>query len=178
MADNAETLRGDVTRLAVGGESAGENLAAVACQQLRGSGTVIRGQLLVYPQTDQRFESPSIEEYAEGYYNTKESLLWHRQHYLGGDERLYDDPRAAPLRARDDALEGLPSALVITAEVDPLRDEGEAYGMRLQAVGVETTVLRFDGMIHGCYSMRNLFPDAATAIDRSAEFLREILRSA
>lgn len=89
-----------------------------------------------------------------------------------------DDPRAAPLRAHDEALEGLPPTLVITAELDPLRDEGEAYGRRLQSVGVETTVLRFDGMIHGFYAMRDLFPDAATAIDRSAGFLRGTLGSA
>jgi acetyl esterase len=176
VADNGHDLGGDAKRLAVGGESAGANLAAVACQQLRDLGPAIRAQLLVYPQTDQRFDSPSIEQYAEGYYNTKESLLWHRKHYLGDDESLYDDPRAAPLRAQDDALAGLPPALVITAEFDPVRDEGEAYGERLHDVGVETTIIRFDGMIHGFYAMRDLFPEAATAIDRSAGFLRRTLQ--
>lgn len=175
VADNAASLGGDASRLAVGGDSAGGNLAAVVAQQLRDSGPAIGFQLLVYPATDLHMGHPSIDENGEGYFLTKETMLWFRDHYLGADESLRDDPKVSPMAADDAALAGLPPALVITAEFDPLRDEGEAYGERLRAAGVDTTITRYDGMIHGFYSMRDLLPDAAAAIEQSGEALRKAL---
>jgi acetyl esterase len=175
VADNAAELGADPSRLAVGGDSAGGNLSAVVCQQLRDTGPQIGFQLLVYPVTDLHLDSPSVDENAEGYFLTKETMLWFRGHYIGDDVARWDDPLVSPLRADDVALTGLPPALVITAEFDPLRDEGEAYGKRLQDAGVEATVTRYDGMIHGFYSMRDFIPDAVTAITESADALRKAL---
>jgi acetyl esterase len=173
VAGNAASLGVDPGRLAVGGDSAGGNLSAVVAQELRDSGPAIRFQLLVYPVVDQHLTSPSIDQNAKGYFLEKETMLWFRQQYIGDDLALRDDPKASPIAASD--LSGLPPALVITAEFDPLRDEGEAYGRRLQDAGVPTTVTRYDGMIHGFFSMRDMLPDASAAIEQSAEALRKAL---
>jgi acetyl esterase len=173
VADNAAELGVDPARLAVGGDSAGGNLAAVVSQQLRDSGPAIAFQLLVYPVTDAKLILPSIDENAVGYFLEKETMEWFRGHYLGDGDR--DDPRISPLAAADDALAGLPPALVITAEYDPLRDEGEAYGERLRAAGVDVTVTRYDGVIHGFFSMRDMLPDGAAAVDQAIEALRKAL---
>jgi len=100
-------------------------------------------------------------------------MLWFRQHYLGDGDRT--DPRVSPLHAPDEALVGLPPALVITAEYDPLRDEGEAYGERLRAAGVPTTVSRYDGVIHGFFAMGDLVPEGKAAIDEACAALRAAL---
>ena len=173
VADNAAELGVDPARLAVGGDSAGGNLAAVVAQQLRDGGPAIAFQLLVYPVTDAHLASPSVDENAEGYFLEKETMEWFRGHYLGDGDR--DDPRISPLAAADGALTGLPPALVITAEYDPLRDEGEAYGERLRQAGVDTTVTRYDGVIHGFFSMRDMLPDGAAAVTEAATALRKAL---
>ena len=173
VADNAGELGIDAARLAVGGDSAGGNLAAVVCQQLRDSGPRLAFQLLVYPATDGTLSHPSIDENGEGYFLTKDTMLWFRQHYLGDGDRT--DPRVSPLHAPDEALVGLPPALVITAEYDPLRDEGEAYGERLRAAGVPTTVSRYDGVIHGFFAMGDLVPEGKAAIDEACAALRAAL---
>jgi acetyl esterase len=173
VADNAAELGVDPARLAVGGDSAGGNLAAVVSQQLRDSGPAIAFQLLVYPVTDAKLVLPSIDENGEGYFLEKETMQWFVHHYLGDGGR--DDPRVSPLAATDGALVGLPPALVITAELDPLRDEGEAYGERLGAAGVDVTVTRYDGVIHGFFSMRDMLPDGAAAIAEATTALRTTL---
>lgn len=173
VADNAGGLGIDPARLAVGGDSAGGNLAAVACQQLRDGGPRLAFQLLVYPVTDATLTHPSIDENAEGYFLTKESMLWFREHYLGDGDRT--DPRVSPLRAPAEALAGLPPALVITAAFDPLRDEGEAYAERLRAAGVEATASRYDGVIHGFFSMSDMIPEGKAAIDEACAALRTAL---
>lgn len=170
---HAPELGVDPGRLAVAGDSAGGNLAAIVCQQLRDTGPAIGFQLLVYPATDMHMSSPSIDENAEGYFLTKEAMLWFRDHYLGDGDR--DDPLVSPLLAADEALSGLPPALVITAEYDPLRDEGEAYGERLRSAGGDVIVTRYDGMIHGFFSLREFLPDGAAAIDEAAAALRRAL---
>jgi len=157
----------------VGGDSAGGNLAALACQHLRDGGPPIRFQLLVYPVTDAHFRSPSIEENADGYFLTKDTLLWFRENYLGDGDP--DDPRVSPLWVPDGVLVGLPPALVITAEHDPLRDEGEAYAQRLRGAGVDVTVARYDGMIHGFFSLPDVVPDGASAVALAAEALGRAL---
>lgn len=175
VAGNGAALDVDPARLAVGGDSAGGNLATVVAQQLAAAGgPSLRFQLLVYPVTDATMTHPSIDENAEGYFLTKDTMIWFLDHYLGeGDDPT--DPRVSPLHALDEALAGLPPALVVTAEFDPLRDEGEAYGARLAAAGVETTVTRYDGVIHGFFSMRDVVPEGKAAIDQAGAALRSAL---
>jgi acetyl esterase len=172
----AATLGVDPVRLAVGGDSAGGNLAAVAAQQLRDSDPAPRFQLLVYPVTDAHLAQPSIDENADGYFLTKADMEWFRGHYLGSDwARPATDPRVSPLLAADEAVRGVAPALVITAEYDPLRDEGEAYAAKLRAADVEAAASRYDSMIHGFFSMGDLVPEGKAAISEAAEALRAAL---
>ena len=155
---------GDVSRIAVGGDSAGGNLAAVVSLMARDrGGPRIAYQLLVYPVTDASLDTPSYRENADGYLLTRSVMEWFWNHYTKATDR--ESPYASPLRARD--LKGLPPALVITAEFDPLRDEGEAYARRLEQAGVPVKVRRFDGMIHGFFGMGAVFPQAATALQEA-----------
>jgi acetyl esterase len=173
VADNAADLDVDPARLAVGGDSAGGNLSAVVAQQLRGTDAAPAFQLLVYPVTDGEMAHPSMAENAEGYFLTAPTMAWFWDHYTGAGDRT--DPLASPLHAPDDALAGLAPALVITAEFDPLRDEGEAYAARLEAAGVSVTATRYDGMIHGFCSMGDMVPEGKAAIDEAAQALRAAL---
>jgi acetyl esterase len=173
VVDNADSLGIDASRLAVGGDSSGGNLAAVAAQQLRDSGPSVAFQLLVYPVTDARLGTPSMDENADGYFLTNDTMVWFVGHYVGDGDPT--DVRVSPFLAADEALTGLPPALVITAEYDPLRDEGEAYGSRLRDAGVETTVTRYDGMIHGFFSLKDVLPDGGVAINEAATALRKAL---
>jgi acetyl esterase/lipase len=163
----------DARRLAVGGDSAGGNLAAVVCQQLRAGGPAISFQLLVYPVTDGRLSSPSMTDFAEGYGLGREEMDWYWRQYVG--DRARDDPRMSPLRAPDDALVGLPPAIVISAELDPLRDEGEAYGRRLRAAGVDCEIARYRRMVHGFYSLPGVVPAARTAIQQAADAVGRVV---
>jgi len=147
VVDNAGDLDVDPSRLAVGGDSAGGNLAAVAAGRLRDDGVPVAFQLLVYPVTDGTMGLPSYDENAEGYFLTRDTMAWFWDHYVGGEHRT--NPLASPLHAPDEALAGLPPALVITAEFDPLRDEGEAYAARLRDAGVPVESVRYDGLLHG-----------------------------
>ena len=126
-------------------------------------------QLLVYPCTDARMGHHSIVENAEGYFLTTPSMRWFYAHYLSGNEGSADDPRVSPLLEDDARLASAPSALVITAEYDPLRDEGAAYATRLAEAGVTTSHVRFDGQIHGFFSMFGFLDDARTAQAMAAE---------
>ena len=173
VVDNAGDLGVDPSRLAVGGDSAGGNLAAVAAGRLRDDGVPVAFQLLVYPVTDGTMGLPSYDENAEGYFLTRDTMAWFWDHYVGGEHRT--NPLASPLHAPDEALAGLPPALVITAEFDPLRDEGEAYGARLAGAGVATTTTRYDGVIHGFFQMSDMIPEGAAAIDEAAAALRGAL---
>jgi acetyl esterase len=175
VADNAAELGVDAGRLAIGGDSAGGNLAAVLAQRLRDGGPPIRFQLLVYPAVDMTLAHPSIEENAEGYFLTKGAMLWFGQNYLGSVEIDPTDPLVSPLLAAPDALAGLPPALVITAEYDPLRDEGEAYAAALRAAGVEATATRYDGVIHGFFQLPDAIPEGKAAIDEACTALRRAL---
>ena len=151
VAENSEAIGGDPTRIAVGGDSAGGNLAAAVTLMARDRGTPpLVYQLLVYPATNFAFDTPSYRENAEGYFLTKDDCVWFWLLYLRS-EADGDNPYASPLRAED--LRELPPALVITAEFDPLRDEGEAYAARLREANVTTTCTRYNGMIHGFLSM-------------------------
>ncbi len=144
-AEHGPELGLDVDRLAVGGDSAGGNLAAVVALLAREGGPRLAYQLLVYPVTDLRGQYRSYEENGEGYLLSTRDMRWFEGHYLGS-EGDRDDPRVSPLLAPTHA--GLPPALIVTAEYDPLRDQGEAYGEKLRAAGVPAEVRRYEGMIH------------------------------
>jgi acetyl esterase len=170
-AANAAGIGGDASRIAIGGDSAGGNLAAaVALRNRDESGPAVAFQLLVYPVTDVACATPSMTENATGYMLTADSMRWMWATYLGGATA---DHYASPASAPD--LSGLPPALVITAEFDPLRDEGEAYAAALQAAGVPVEVVRFDGQIHGFFSMHGLAPQSKVALDLAASALRRAL---
>lgn len=171
-ASRLEELGGD-ERLAVAGDSAGGNLAAVVSQQLRDSGgPALAGQLLVYPATDVTGDYPSRTENAEGYFLDLPTMVWFIQHYAA-DAAVHQDPRLSPLRHTD--LSGLPPAVVVTAEYDPLRDEGEAYARALSEAGVPAEVRRFDGMIHGFFDMGAYSPAAQAAIEESCAMFAKVL---
>jgi acetyl esterase len=168
-AANAERLGIDPARIGVGGDSAGGNLAAVVALMVRDrGGPVLRLQLLVYPVTCGRMDTPSYRDNAEGYLLTRDAMAWFWDHYVphAADR---EQPYAAPLRAAD--LGGLPPALVLTAEYDPLRDEGETYAKRLGEAGVPTTLRRYDGQIHGFFTMGALIERARTAVAETARTL-------
>ena len=167
--DHAPEIGGDAARVAVGGDSAGGNLAALVALAFGGR---LRHQLLVYPVTDLTLSHPSIDENAEGYLLTKAGMQWFVDHYIAGTGVVADDPSVSPLYATDAAIAAAPPAYVITAEFDPLRDEGEAYAARLAAHGVPVVQQRFDGLIHAFYSMPLAIPGAVTAHERSVELLR------
>jgi len=176
LAAHAAELGGDAARLAIAGDSAGGNLAAVVAQLARDAGgPPLRMQLLVYPVTGRDFDTPSHRAFATGHLLTLDSLRWHRALYLP-DDAAGADPRVAPLCASD--LRGLPPALVITAEYDPLRDEGEAYAQRLREAGVPTELVRYDGMVHAFFSLGHLMDDGRAAIQRAGAALRATLAPA
>ena len=144
---NAAALGIDPARIGVAGDSAGGNLAAAVTLRARDQqGPAIAHQLLIYPALDCAFDTPSYRENATGYLLERDDMRWFYRHYLP-DPALADDPLVSPLRASD--LSRLPRALVITAEFDPLRDDGERYAERLREAGVQARLTRYDGMIHG-----------------------------
>jgi acetyl esterase len=160
--EHAVELGGDPARLIVAGDSAGGNLAAVVTHMARDLGAPpIACQALIYPVIDAACDAPSYTENAEGYFLTASGMRWFWAHYLGPDGDGAH-PHASPIRADDHS--GLPPAVVITAEYDPLRDEGEAYAEALRAAGARVTMRRYDGMIHGFVSMPMLFPEADDAL--------------
>jgi len=169
---NAKSLGADPARIAIGGDSAGGNLAAVVSMH---AGVKPIFQLLVYPATDMRMGQTSHRENAQGYLLTADSMKWFIGHYLQGDEKKKHDPLYSPLLSDDAMLKKSPPTLVITAEYDPLRDEGEEYAARLNAVGVQASVVRFRGQIHAFFGMSELLDDAAAAIALSASYLRKYL---
>ena len=166
---NAGSLAIDAARLAVAGESAGGNLAAVAAIALRDSQPGLAMQVLVYPVTDQAADTDSLRRFAQGYSLTRELLRWYQRQYLR-DERDRADWRASPLRAREHSR--LPGAYVITAGFDPLLDEGLAYAERLEQAGVAVTYECFEGQIHGFLPMGGAIAAAHHAHYRIGQMLR------
>lgn len=170
VAENAGSINADPARIAVGGDSAGGNLAAVTSLMARdGGGPRLVFQLLIYPVTDGACDTASYRDNADGFLLTNDLMQWFWNHYV---RRTTDrqNPLASPLRAQ--SLRGLPPALVQTAELDPLRDEGEAYATRLKEAGVPVKLTRYKGMIHGFFGMASLIDQAKTAIDEAAAALR------
>ncbi len=171
LVENASTEGVNSNRVAVGGDSAGGNLATVVCLMARDRGEPsLVYQLLIYPITNYTFTTQSYKKFENGYYLTTEDMKWFWNHYLS-EQTHGSNPYASPLAAKN--LSGLPPALVITAGFDPLRDEGEAYAARLKEAGVSTRIIRYDSMIHGFLD----FPDlkqTKEAIDEAALELRKV----
>ena len=171
-AAHAAELGADAKRLAVGGDSAGGNLAAVVAQIARDrGGPPLVFQLLIYPVIAAAFDTASYRDNAEGYLLTAGDMRWFWNHYLASSADAAD-PYAAPLGAL--TLAGLPPALVITAEFDPLRDEGELYAHRLEEAGVPARLTRYDGMIHGFFGMGHMMDKAKAAVQESCANLRQV----
>jgi acetyl esterase len=169
---NAEELGVDADRLAVAGDSAGANLAAVAaCMDV----VTLRYQVLLYPVTDARCATASHERFGEGRLLTNAAMRWFTEQYLAGDQGSPEDPRVSPLLSPLTALASSPPTLVITAGEDPLLDEGEAYAHRLLEAGVATSLVRFDGMIHGFISLGAMLDDTRRAVGMISATLAEAL---
>lgn len=169
VAEHAAELGGDPSRIAVAGDSAGGNLSAVMALLARDAGgPELCFQLLVYPVTDHEFDRPSWTENETGYFLTTDAMRWFFHHYLRGPDDGAD-PRVSPLRG---VLTGLPPAMVITAEFDPLRDQGMAYAEALAAAGVSVTAEIYEGMFHGFFAMPNLIDAAQVAFDDAVAALR------
>jgi len=172
-AAHAAELGANPMRIAVAGDSAGANMAAVTALRVRDEGgPTLCGQLLLYPVTDYHTPvTPSYEENAEGYGLTRDTMQWFWAHYLSdGSEGRH--PHASPLRAPD--LSGLPPALVITAEYDPLRDEGEFYAERLRTASVPTALTRYDGVNHGFMFWVGVVDKAGVAMNEAGDWLRSV----
>jgi acetyl esterase len=169
-AAHARELGVDPSRIAVAGDSAGGNLAAVVAQLARDrSGPSLAHQLLIYPVTHHAFDTPSYRENAEGYFLTRDMMQWFWNHYLEKPEQGRD-PLASPLVAHD--FSNLAPATMITAEFDPLRDEGEAYAGRLRSAGVPVELRRYDGMFHGFFAMTDMLDTAKEALELATARLR------
>ncbi len=159
-ADARRDELGSSGRLAVGGDSSGGNLAAVVARHARDHGMEIAYQLLVYPVTDANLETTSYIDNAAGYWLTRDGMVWFWDQYVPEGDRFHPD--ASPLRAED--LSEVAPALVITAEFDPLRDEGEAYAARLKQAGVAVTLKRYDGLVHGFFRCSAVLSAAEDAL--------------
>ena len=175
-AENAASLGGDPSRLAVAGASAGGNLSTTIALRARDeNGPALVHQSLIYPVTDRDFSRPSYRENGEGYGLSHASMVWFFDCYLSSEADA-SNPYVAPMLAED--LSGLPPAFVLTCEYDPLRDEGEAYAERLRAAGVPTKHSRYDGMIHAFFNAGIPFARTWDAINETAGELRKAFGTA
>ena len=169
--ENAKSLGIDNSRMAVGGDSAGGNLAAaVALAEV----VPLKFQMLIYPAVDMRMESPSINENANAPILTKAVMSWFVAHYMSSDTDR-TNINASPMLASDELLKKMPPAIVITAQYDPLRDEGEAYGKRLVENGISTTITRYNGAFHGFFNMITILDDAQSAHAQASTLLKKYL---
>lgn len=170
----------DGSRIAVAGDSVGGNMSAALTLLAKERGDVrFEGQVLFYPVTDAAFDTASYHEFADGYFLTREGMHWFWDQYTT-DPAERAQITASPLRATTEQLAGLPRALVITAEADVLRDEGEQYAAKLRAAGVPTTAVRYQGIVHD-FVMVNSMHDtqaAKAAVAQAVGFLRDVLAQA
>lgn len=175
VAQHADEIGVDSSRIAVAGESAGGNMATVVCMMARQrGGPKILAQVLFYPSAGGTPDFPSRRQFAEGFYLTAETGRWFWRHY-SGEAPIHTEPNACPLEATLDQLKGLPPALVITAECDILRDEGEAYARKLMLAGVPVTCTRYLGTLHGFNVANALSGSSASraSLGQTCDMLRE-----
>lgn len=171
VAENAEEIDADPARMAIAGDSAGGNLAAVTTVVARDDGgPALQLSVLIYPVAAGTPNSYSHHAFAEKHFLTRRTILWFYEQYLNGPDDAAD-PRFAPLETPD--LSGLPPTLLIVAGYDPLRDEGLAYGERLRQAGVEVTVSNYEGMLHGFVTMADVVDKGMEAIDEISDALRK-----
>ncbi len=173
VVDNAGGLGVDPQRVAVGGDSAGGNLAAAVAIRARDeNGPKVAHQLLIYPVTDRDFETQSYKDNGDGYLLTRSAMEWFWNHYITSPADA-EKAIASPLRVSD--ASGLAPATVITAEYDPLRDEGEAFAKKLRDAGVPVVDKRYDGQIHGFFHMSAVLDDGKDAVAFAGEQLKKAL---
>ena len=178
VAEHGKEIGVDGSRLAVAGNSVGGNMAAVVALKAKEAGTPrLRFQALLWPVTDANFNNASYNQFAEGHFLTRNMMQWFWNNYTT-DPRQRDDIHASPLRASLEQLKGLPPALVQTAEMDVLRDEGEAYARKLDAAGVPVTAVRYNGLIHdyGLLNVLSTVPSVRSAMDQAAQALKTHLQ--
>jgi acetyl esterase len=172
VASNAKELGVDATRIMVGGDSAGGNLAAVVALAARdGEGPKLAGQVLIYPATDFAMKHPSHTEPETSILLTHSVIKWFCNHYLNGPADI-DNWQASPARAK--TLAGLPPTYLLTAGADPLRDEGDEYAARLKQAGVPVTYKHFPGQFHGFFTMGKLLPQANVAASDIANWMKAL----
>jgi len=175
LKEHADDLQIDKNRIAIGGENSGGNIAAVLTHFVKEKGDLhFVLQVLIYPQTDYTFQSPSHKEFAKGFLLEEESLHWYADQYIpkGVDRKT---PYLSPLWATDFTF--LPPALIITAEYDPLRDEAEAYADKLKQAGIKVILHRYKEVTHGFFQMGGILNIAAQAMEEVAESLKLAFRS-
>ncbi|WP_248796761.1 alpha/beta hydrolase [Pseudomonas sp. MWU13-2105] len=178
VAEHGKEINLDGKRLAVAGNSVGGNMAAVVSLMAKDKGTpAIKFQLLLWPVTDASFETASYNQYAEGHFLSKNMMKWFWDNYTT-DAKQRGEIHASPLRATTDQLKGLPPALIQTAGADVLRDEGEAYGRKLDEAGVPVTSVRYNGMIHdfGLLNVVSQVPEVRSAMLQASQELKEHLK--
>jgi acetyl esterase len=176
VAENAAELNLDASRIAVTGDSAGANMAVVACMLAKErGGPKISGAVLFFPVTNPDFETTTYKQFADGYFLTRDGMKWFWDNYAPGDARR--NPHAAILQASDEQLRAMPPTLVMTCEFDVLRDEGEWFAHKLAAAGVPVTAFRSLGAIHGCVTLGPLAntPAVRAAILSAVAHLRHTL---
>ncbi|WP_229873571.1 alpha/beta hydrolase [Streptomyces cirratus] len=177
ITQNAEDQNLDASRFAVCGDSVGGNMSAVFALMAKERGDIrVAAQILLYPVTDANFDTPSYEQFADGYYLTRDGMKWFWDAYTTDPEQR-SEIYASPLRADIEQLRGLPATLVITDEADVLRDEGEAYAAKLREAGVDVTAVRVLGMVHDFLMLDSLRDSKATLVARTLaiEALRRAL---
>lgn len=178
VAENGREINVDGQRLAVAGNSVGGNMAAVVSLMAKEQGAPrLRAQVLLWPVTDANFDTPSYRQYADGHFLTRNMMTWFWDHYTT-DQGKRREIHASPLQATPAQLQGLPPTLIQTAEFDVLRDEGEAYGRKLDAAGVQVKTVRYNGMIHdfGLLNVLADLPATRSAIDQAAQELKQRLK--
>jgi len=176
VAEHAAEFGVDANRIAVGGDSAGGNLATVTALLARDrGGPRLKFQLLIYPVVDLEDHSPSMQEFGHDHFLTLEAMDWFTGNYLPEPEAARE-PSASPLNATD--VRGLPPAAIFTAECDPLRDQAEAYARKLQSAGIPVELKRYEGMIHPFFQFGGILDTAQVAMGDAASALREALGKA
>ena len=178
VAENGERIKVDGQRLAVAGNSAGGNMAAVVSLMAKAEGgPKLRSQLLLWPVTDARFDTPSYQQFATGHFLSRDAMMWFWDNYTK-DEAARRNIFASPLQADLAQLKGLPPTLIQTAEFDVLRDEAEAYARKLDAAGVDVKSVRYNGMIHdfGLLNVLSTLPATRAALDQASQELKARLK--